>query len=86
MGRASQSSRKIGPRSELPVTWEIRLTDKSVSRPHARLERRENCFYLIDLESANGTLLNGNPVLEPALLSEGDLIVVGETHLRFMLQ
>jgi pSer/pThr/pTyr-binding forkhead associated (FHA) protein len=86
MGRASLSARKTGSRSELPVTWEIRLTDKSVSRPHARLERREDCFYLLDLESANGTLLNGSPVLEPAPLAEGDLIVVGETHLRFFLQ
>lgn len=70
-------------RLELPVTWEIRLNDPSVSRPHARFERRQGCYYLSDLRSANGTLLNGRPVGEAAALTDGDLIVVGSTHLRF---
>jgi len=72
IGRASQEA-----------TWEIRLTDRSVSRPHARLEHRDDGFYLVDLESANGTLLNGIPVQFPIMLKDGDVISVGETRLTF---
>jgi pSer/pThr/pTyr-binding forkhead associated (FHA) protein len=70
-------------RASREATWEIRLTDRAVSRPHARLERREEGFYLVDLESANGTLLNGIPVQAPSALKDGDVISVGETRLTF---
>lgn len=36
-----------------------------------------------DLGSTNGTKLNGNPLTMPALLKDGDLIVVGDQVLRF---
>jgi ABC transport system ATP-binding/permease protein len=70
-------------RSSREATWEIRLSDRAVSRPHARLESREDGFYLVDLESVNGTMLNGVPVQEPELLQNGDMIAVGETRLTF---
>ncbi len=70
-------------RASREATWEIRLTDRAVSRPHARLERREDGYFLVDLESANGTQLNGAPVRTPALLKNGDVILVGETRLTF---
>lgn len=70
-------------RASRDATWEIRLTDRSVSRPHARLERRSDGYYLIDLESVNGTSLNGARVQGPAPLGDGDVIGVGETHLVF---
>jgi len=48
------------------------LNDSGASRQHARIERRENKFYLTDLGSANGTYLNGNRItstveIEPAV-------------------
>jgi pSer/pThr/pTyr-binding forkhead associated (FHA) protein len=73
-------------RASREATWEIRLTDRSVSRPHARLEHRKDGFYLVDLESANGTLLNDVQVQAPAVLKDGDVISVGETRLTFHLR
>jgi len=70
-------------RASREATWEIRLTDRAVSRPHARLEHRDDGFYLVDLDSANGTLLNGIPVQAPAVLKDGDEISVGETRITF---
>jgi pSer/pThr/pTyr-binding forkhead associated (FHA) protein len=70
-------------RASREATWEIRLTDRAVSRPHARLEHREDGFYLVDLDSANGTMLNAVPVQEPVMLKEGDVISVGETQITF---
>jgi pSer/pThr/pTyr-binding forkhead associated (FHA) protein len=70
-------------RASLEATWEIRLTDRAVSRPHARLERRDQEYLLTDLESANGTLLNGAPLRGEALLKDGDAISMGETTLLF---
>ncbi len=70
-------------RASREATWEIRLTDRSVSRPHARLEHREDGFYLVDLQSANGTTLNDITVQGPTALKDGDVISVGETQLSF---
>jgi pSer/pThr/pTyr-binding forkhead associated (FHA) protein len=70
-------------RDSREATWEVRLTDRSVSRPHARLELGEGGYYLVDLGSANGTQLNDRPVTTPTLLKEGDVIGVGETRLVF---
>lgn len=70
-------------RASREATWEIRLTDRSVSRQHARLERREDGYVLFDLGSANGTLLNGAPMTGSPLLKDGDVISVGETSLTF---
>jgi ABC transport system ATP-binding/permease protein len=72
-------------RASREATWEIRLTDRAVSRPHARLEHREDGFYVVDLESANGTLLNGIPVQAPIPLKDQDVISVGETRLTFFV-
>jgi ABC transport system ATP-binding/permease protein len=65
------------------ATWEIRLTDRSVSRPHARLERQDDHLLLRDMGSANGTSLNGAPLVEPAVLKNGDEITIGDTCLIF---
>jgi len=70
-------------RASREATWEIRLSDREVSRPHARLERRDGTLFLVDLESANGTLLNGVPLAGPAALDEGDVISIGSTRLTF---
>ncbi len=70
-------------RASRDATWEIRLTDRSVSRPHARLDRGEGGCILSDLESANGTLLNGSLISAPAVLQTGDVISMGETSLVY---
>ena len=59
------------------------LNVKSVSRRHARIERRQGDYYILDLESTNGTLVNGSRIKEATPLKSGDLIQVGEEVLEF---
>ncbi|CAN5702214.1 hypothetical protein BH24ACI3_BH24ACI3_01740 [soil metagenome] len=51
--------------------------DANVSRYHAEIERRGEEYCLIDLNSSNGTALNGQPVLGEIYLAEGDVITLG---------
>ena len=53
------------------------------SRHHARLEARAGRWYLIDLDSANGTLLNRQRLSGEQALNAGDLIAIGDTVLVF---
>jgi diguanylate cyclase (GGDEF)-like protein len=57
---------------------DIRLQDDGVSRRHARIVVASGGLHLEDLQSANGTLLNGQPVSR-SLLRDGDNIQVGST-------
>lgn len=70
-------------RASREATWEVRLTDRAVSRPHARIERREDGYMLFDLNSANGTQVNGVLLEGPVELRHGDVISLGETRLLF---
>jgi pSer/pThr/pTyr-binding forkhead associated (FHA) protein len=76
----------IGRATAHSENWDIALQDRSVSRPHAQIEHKGLVYLLSDLGSANGTLLNGKPLAEPAVLQEGDVIVIGETTLIFRLR
>ena len=60
------------------------LTDKTVSRNHLEIEYRDDSFILRDLESTNGTYLNGNKVKE-AFLSPGDFIKLGNSAIEFVM-
>lgn len=54
--------------------------DRDVSRRHARIALDDvGRAWLEDLESLNGTVLNGLDVSRPTLLARGDRIFVGET-------
>ncbi len=66
------------------AVWEIALQDPSVSRPHARLELISKGWQLVDLGSANGTLVNGKPVIEGGhMLNDGDIVAFGATLALF---
>ncbi len=58
------------------------LSDKTVSRRHCEISVRNERYLLRDLESTNGTELNGTPVVE-AFLSPGGRIRVGDTEMVF---
>jgi pSer/pThr/pTyr-binding forkhead associated (FHA) protein len=60
----------------------VHVADESVSRQHAQIVRQASGYYLADLASSNGTLLNGEPLAEPTRLRPGDVIRVGELELR----
>ena len=72
-------------RATSKADWEICIQDQSISRPHARLELIDDNWVLYDLGSANGTLLNGSPVLNEKgrVIHDGDLITMGATILQF---
>jgi serine/threonine protein kinase/tetratricopeptide (TPR) repeat protein len=60
------------------------LRDTMTSRMHFKVESRDDEFWLHDLESMNGTYLNGARVRgEPVKLHFGDLIKAGETFFTF---
>jgi hypothetical protein len=61
---------------------EIQLSDKNVSRRHAEFRREGAGFVVVDLDSTNGTKVNGARAKQREL-ADGDEITVGATTLRF---
>jgi hypothetical protein len=62
---------------------DLTLTDPRVSRYHALIELAEGQWAVRDLESANGTFVNGRPVSDVHPLEPDDRITVGDTDLVF---
>src|SRR4051794_7593912 len=60
----------------------VQLHDTEVSREHAEFSRRGESYYIRDLESSNGTFVNGKPVKEHELAS-GDQLQLGRTLLLY---
>src|SRR5829696_8616158 len=61
----------------------VRLADSLLSRRHCRVEREGDRLLLTDLESLNGTFVNGRPVREHAL-AHGDRVTIGESCFIFL--
>jgi Nif-specific regulatory protein len=61
----------------------VALAEPSVSRRHCLIQREGERFTISDLDSFNGTFVNGVPVQEHAL-AHGDQIAVGDTLLLFL--
>ena len=61
---------------------DLRLADTGVSRSHAQLLVEGDIVRVVDLESTNGTIVNGRRVRE-AVLSDGDRLDVGATSLVY---
>lgn len=55
----------------------IHIDDPGVARYHAMIEKRVNGFWLNDLGSTNGTLVNGTKIAAEHQLKEGDAISLG---------
>ncbi|MDO4628361.1 MAG: SpoIIE family protein phosphatase [Planctomycetia bacterium] len=55
---------------------EIQLEVAAISRKHVRIFRRGTDYFIEDLKSRNGTLLNNRPVTEPVRLNHRDRIQV----------
>jgi pSer/pThr/pTyr-binding forkhead associated (FHA) protein len=60
----------------------LRLNDERVSRFHAKIQQDENDIILTDLESTNGTRVNGT-VVQIRRLRFGDRVSVGRSLLLF---
>jgi hypothetical protein len=61
---------------------DIVLDDRNVSRRHAEIRRRGPVVVLVDLDSTNGTIVNGRRVREHPL-ADGDRITLGNSRLTF---
>lgn len=61
---------------------QLRLDEPSVSRQHARLRVAEGIAVLEDLDSSNGTRVNGRELTAPVELRHGDVLAFGNVTLR----
>jgi hypothetical protein len=61
---------------------DLQLVDPNVSRRHAELRQEGSAYWLIDLDSTNGSQVNGRRTAR-AKLESGDTITVGSTNLVF---
>jgi two-component system, cell cycle response regulator len=63
---------------------QVAFGDDSVSRRHARIEGREDGWYVMDVGSSNGTLVNGREVTGHMRLVNGDRIKIGRNILKYL--
>lgn len=63
----------------------IVLRDPYVSKQHAKIVEDEGKYFLEDLNSANGTYLNNQKVLDVTMLKNGDRIKLGQIEFLFVL-
>jgi hypothetical protein len=61
---------------------DIQIHDANVSRQHAEVRQEGTAYWLVDLDSTNGTEVNGRRA-KRAKLEHGDKITVGSTELLF---
>lgn len=66
-------------------TCQLYINDPQISREHAEIRYQAGRFVLRDLNSVNGTLLNGQRVIEAVLLP-GDRLRLGESEFVFRLE
>src|SRR5207248_1281673 len=59
------------------------VPDPSVSTSHAKLQRREGVWVLLDLDSTNGTFVDGERVKGEAPLAPGATVRFGDVQLLF---
>jgi diguanylate cyclase (GGDEF)-like protein len=63
---------------------EVMLEDDGVSRRHARIEPRGPHWFVMDVGSRNGTLLNERELEGEAQLANGDRIKIGSTIFKYL--
>jgi pSer/pThr/pTyr-binding forkhead associated (FHA) protein len=61
---------------------DVVLDDDAVSWNHLEIERRGDVLMATDLDSRNGTALNGEPLDRPRRLRDGDTLIVGGCRLE----
>jgi FHA domain-containing protein len=62
---------------------DVRIEDRYASGIHVRVFPRGDRFLVEDMNSTNGTLLNGASLRDEAELIDGDTIQIGDTVFRF---
>lgn len=72
----------IGRSSELDMV----LVEDMVSRKHAKISWQAGKPTIEDLGSTNGTFVNGEKIVRPSRIKEGDRILIGTSILKLILQ
>jgi adenylate cyclase len=62
---------------------DLRLADPSVSTSHAKLQRREGVWVLVDLDSTNGSFVDGERVRGEIPIAPGATLKFGDVELFF---
>lgn len=65
---------------------DLAIADRTLSRTHAKIDNASGVPVLVDLQSRNGTLVNGTRIVEPTPLRSGDRISLGETTIDVGLE
>lgn len=63
-------------------TNDVPIHDKKASREHAKIYRQGQSYAVVDLNSSNGTFVNGEQITK-RVLKPGDEITIGMVHLLF---
>jgi FHA domain len=64
---------------------DVRIEDRYASQIHARIYPRAGSYYVEDMNSTNGTFLNGERLDGELELQHLDSIEIGDTEFRFEL-
>jgi sigma-B regulation protein RsbU (phosphoserine phosphatase) len=84
---ADRAERRVPLRAKTSIgraeDSDIYFPDQLLSRRHAEIELRADGPYIVDLESTNGTFLNGERLHREKKLRDGDVIAVGGNTLIF---
>ncbi len=84
-----------GKQTQLPLAHEeygvgreetnsIRLTDRNVSRKHTTLKKNGQGWILKDLQSYNGTYVNGVRVIGEQAVNSGDVVQLGDYRIEVL--
>lgn len=60
------------------------VADASISRRHSRIEKDNDQFVILDLDSLNGTFINDVPV-KRRILAHGDRVRIGDSQFLFLI-
>lgn len=63
---------------------QIRLREKAVSAHHAEIVHTEAGVSVSDLESTNGTVVNGRRIRTPVFLAQGNLLKLGNSVFKYV--
>lgn len=67
------------------VNNDMQIVDRRMSRNHVLITRHNAAYFIEDLKSKNGSLLNGKPLIKKEPLRHGDTIQVGDSTVLFTL-
>jgi len=67
-------------------TNHVVIDDATASSSHAMIGLREGHWWLEDKNSRNGTLLNGERITTPTIVTDGDIVGIGNAYFKIVLE